>query len=113
MGAEQLLGEFVKRSGSKRRAPERGNAIVLAMIVLTALGTASGLTVVSVQGGIATATNDRAHTIATYAAESGGAVGMEYLRTNVNAGTGWSAFISASNATIQSPSGITGNSVLP
>ncbi len=87
--------------------------MVLAMIVLTALGTISGLTAISVQGGLATTTNDRFHGIATYAAESGGAAGMEFLRTNVTPGVGWASYISANNTTIQAPAGITGNNVLP
>ena len=95
------------------RNPERGNALVLAMIVLTALGTLSSLTVVSVQGGLATTSNDRFHSIATYAAESGGAAGMEFLRANVNPGSGWASYLSASNATIQAPSGIVGNNIYP
>ncbi|MEO8700079.1 MAG: hypothetical protein ABI867_08550 [Kofleriaceae bacterium] len=81
------------------------------MIVLTALAALGGLTVVSVQGGIATSGNDRFHTIAVYAAESGGAVAMDYLRKNVNGSTGWTAFVSANNANpIQPP--IPGNNAL-
>lgn len=72
--------------------------MVLAMIVLAALGTLSSLTVVTVQGGIATAGNDRFHSIAVYAAESGAAAAMDFLRKNVNSSTGWKAYITANNA---------------
>jgi len=77
--------------------------MVLAMIVLAALGTLSSLTVVTVQGGIATAGNDRFHSIATYAAESGAAAAMDFLRKNVNSATGWKAYVSARNANPPQP----------
>jgi hypothetical protein len=71
--------------------------MVLAMIVLAALGTLSMLTVVTVQGGIATAGADRFHLIAVYSAESGGAAAMDFLRKNINLTTGWKSYVSASN----------------
>jgi len=77
--------------------------MVLAMIVLAALGTLSALTVVNVQGGIATAGNDRFHAIAVYAAESGGAAAMDFLRKNINLTTGWQSYVSASNASPPQP----------
>jgi len=92
------------------RHRERGNSLVLAMIVLTALGTLSALTVVSVQGGLETTGNDRFHTIAVYAAESGGAAAMDFLRKNVNLSTGWKTYISASNASPPQPN-LPGNNV--
>lgn len=92
----------------RARQRERGNAMVLAMIVLTALATLSGLTVVSVQGGISTTSNDRFHSIAVYAAESGGAVAMDYLRKNVNLTTGWKAYVTANNVNPLQPN-IPGN----
>lgn len=85
------------------RLRERGNSLMLAMIVLAALGTLSALTVVSVQGGIATAGNDRFHAIAVYSAESGGAAAMDFLRKNVNLTTGWKNYISPSNSSPQQP----------
>jgi len=78
--------------------------MLLAMIVLAALGTLSALTVVSVQGGIATAGNDRFHAIAVYSAESGAAAAMDFLRKNLNSSTGWKAYISANNASPPQPS---------
>jgi len=93
------------------RHRERGNSLVLAMIVLAALGTLSSLTVVSVQGGIATAGNERFHQIAIYAAESGGAAAMDFLRKNVNLTTGWTSYVSARNASPQQPN-LPGNNQL-
>jgi hypothetical protein len=78
--------------------------MLLAMIVLTALGTLSSLTVVTVQGGIATAGNDRFHSIAEYAAESGGMAAVDFLRRNLNLSTGWTAFVSPSNTNPPQPS---------
>jgi hypothetical protein len=78
--------------------------MVLAMIVLAALGTLSALTVVTVQGGIATAGNERFHMVAVYAAESGGAAAMDFLRRNINLTTGWKAYVSANNASPPQPS---------
>lgn len=85
------------------RAPERGNSLILAMIVLTALGTLSALTVVTVSSGVATTANDRFHASAVYAAESGGAVAMDFLRRNINQATGWKAFVSPNNASPVQP----------
>lgn len=84
--------------------------MVLALIVLAALGTLSSLTVVTVEGGIATTGNDRFHTIAVYAAESGAAVAMDFLRKNINLSSGWAAYLSPSNANPPQPS-LGGNNV--
>ncbi|MDB4959437.1 MAG: hypothetical protein JWO36_7006 [Myxococcales bacterium] len=93
------------------RDPQRGNSLILALVVLTALGTLSMLTTFSVRGGIQTTANDRFHAIALYSAESGAAVAMDFLRTNIDATLGWKAYVSANNASPPSPSAIPGNSV--
>ena len=77
--------------------------MLLALIVLGALGTLSALTVVSVQGGLATAGNERYHAIAVYAAESGGAAAMDFLRKNINLSTGWTAYVTAKNTSPKQP----------
>src|SRR4051794_12992419 len=87
------------------RDPERGNSLLLALIVLSALATLGSLTVVSMQSSIQMSTNDRAQTIALYAAESGAAVAMDFLRKNFdasgnapfNGATSWSAYCTANN----------------
>ena len=94
---------MIRHSSSIVRHRERGNSLVLAMVVLAALGTLSSLTVVSVQGGLATMGNDRFHAIAVYAAESGGAAAMDFLRANVNLTTGWKSYISPSNTSPPQP----------
>src|SRR3954466_1741170 len=64
------------------RDPERGNSLLLALIVMSALATLGSLTVVSMQSSIQMSTNERAEAIALYAAESGAAVAMDFLRKN-------------------------------
>ena len=84
------------------RDPQRGNSLVLALIVMSALATLGSLTVVSMQSSIQMSTNDRAQTIALYAAESGAAVTMAALRNLFNPApnsglTAWSAYVTANN----------------
>ncbi|MGE0869917.1 MAG: hypothetical protein AB7P03_15230 [Kofleriaceae bacterium] len=83
----------VSTPGQQRRNPQRGNSLVLALIVLSALGTLAMLTVVGVRGGLRATANDRFHAMAMYAAESGGAAAMDYLRANISASSKWSAFV--------------------
>jgi hypothetical protein len=79
------------------------------MIVMTALALLCTLSVFSVRGGLETAASDRFHAVALYAAESGAASAMDYLRGAINASTGWTSLISASNSAVQAPSAIYGN----
>lgn len=81
------------------------------MIALTGLAALGNLTVVTVQGGSTAAAADRFHTIAMYAAESGGAATMEFLRANVNSGTRFTSYVVANNINPKSPSGISGNNI--
>jgi len=71
--------------------------MVLALIVLSALATLGSLTVVSVQSSLKASTNDRSQAVAIYAAESGGAVAMDFLRQHWNSTTAWSAYVNGSN----------------
>ena len=64
------------------RDRQRGNSLVLALIVMSALATLGSLTVVSVQSSLKASTNDRSQAIALYAAESGAAYAMDFLRAN-------------------------------
>jgi hypothetical protein len=90
------------RSPLPRRDPQRGNSLVLALIVMSALATLGSLTVVSMQSSIQLSTNDRAQTIALYAAESGAAVTMAALRNLFdpappNGWTTWSTYLTSRN----------------
>jgi hypothetical protein len=93
-----------------RRDPQRGNSLVLALVILSALGTLATLTTASIKGAIQTAGTDKFHTIAVYAAESGGAAAMDYLRGVVDTQTGFTALLQT-GAT--SPDAIAGNNRLP
>ena len=82
------------------RDRQRGNSLLLALIVLSALATLGSLTVVSVQSSLKTSTNGRSQDIALYAAESGAAVAMDMLRApgayDLDTGPnrkGWSQFV--------------------
>ena len=82
------------------RDRQRGNSMLLALIVMSALATLGSLTVVSVQSSFKTSTNDRAQAVAMYAAESGGAAAMDFLRNRFDAINGWSAFVHPSNTAL-------------
>lgn len=78
--------------------------MVLSLIVLSALATLGSLTVVSVQSSLKASTNDRSQAVAMFAAESGGAMAIEYLRNNFvrdpavgTAGAHWGAYVVANN----------------
>ncbi len=79
---------------------------MLALIILSALGTLGMLTVGGVRAGIKTTGNDRFHSIALYAAESGGAAAMDYLRGVVDPTTGFTGILQSGQP---SPDGVVGN----
>lgn len=79
------------------RDRQRGNSLLLALIVLSALAMLGSLTVVSVQSGLKTSTNDRFQGVAMYAAESGGAAAMDFLRNHFDTERGWSAYVKRNN----------------
>ena len=95
------------------RQRERGSALFVAIIVFSSMAILAGLTVVSTQGGLATTRTDRFATVALYAAESGAAAAMEFLRTNVDPATGLSAYVTPNNAAPVSPAAIRGNNIQP
>lgn len=78
------------------RNPESGNTVVLALIVLSALGTLGMLALTAARSSTQTTANDRFHAIALYAAESGALAAMEYLRGNLDPASGWTAALAAS-----------------
>lgn len=106
---------MVVSTGSRRRRlkHQRGSALVISVLVLTGLVTLGGLTVLSVQGGVGAAGHERHKSSALYAAESGGAAAMDFLRRNVDSGGYWSAYVEPSNVSPQSPTDIVGNGALP
>lgn len=90
------------------RDSQRGNSLLLALIVMSALAALGSLTVVSTQSSLKTTTNDRAQAIALYAAESGAAVAMDFLHRHFEhdpvapTKPGWSAYIVANNTNVAS-----------
>jgi Tfp pilus assembly protein PilX len=82
------------------RDPQRGNSLLLALIVMSSLATLGTLTVVSVQSSLKASTTDRSQTVAMYAAESGAAAAMEFLRQpgHFDPLLGWSAYLSPNGA---------------
>ena len=106
------------RSPRPPRDPERGNSLLLALIVMSALATLGSITVVSMQSSIQMSTNDRAQTIAMYAAESGAAVAMDYLRKifvadGSQAYTSWNFCTANNDALVDMSSKITSSDVRP
>jgi hypothetical protein len=102
------------------RDRQRGNSLLLALIVMSALATLGSLTVVSTQSSLKTTTNDRSQAIAMYAAESGAAVAMNFLRNHFTSTPGtqyssWSAYLKRGNLNVVSvpTTDIPSNDVLP
>lgn len=91
-----------------------GNIVIVASLILVALFSLASLTVISVQGGMASAGHDRFRSVALYAAESGAAAGMDFLRRNLDPATNWGALVNPNNQEpLQKPSGIPGNEIPP
>lgn len=94
------------------RDRQRGNSLLIALVVMSALATLGSLTVVSVQSGLQASTNDRNQAIATYAAESGAAVTMDYLRNHWLSANAWGNYVTRKNGGI-AMTAIPGNDVPP
>lgn len=96
-----------------RQRAQRGNAMIVSLIALTGLAALGGLTVSTVQGSNSATATDRFHAIALYAAESGGAAAMDFLRDSVNSSTRFTTLVTANNSEPKSPAAILGNGVQP
>ena len=86
--------------------------MVLALIVMSSLAALGSLTALSVQGSLKTSSNDRFQAVAMYAAESGGALTMSWLRANLDLVNGWGAQVRPNNNNPISP-GFPANGALP
>lgn len=98
----------VVRRARARTVRERGNALIIALIALTGLASLGGLTVLAVQGGIATSSSDRFKTIALYAAETGAASALDWSRKVVginllNGTNGWGPVLATPSLVDQIP----------
>lgn len=87
--------------------------MLIALLAIGGLITLGGMTVLSVQGGLATVSHDRHRSAALYAAESGAAVAMIYLRANIKQGTYWSEYVNPYNDPPTMPADLAGNGAQP
>lgn len=88
--------------------------MIVAMIALSGLVLLGSMTVMSVQGGITAVGLDRHKSAALYAAESGAAAAMDFLRRNVRGGgVNFGDYVEPYNTDPQRPAGIVGNGALP
>ena len=88
--------------------------MLIALIAVGGLITLGGMTVLSVQGGLSAISHDRHRSVALYAAESGNAAAMVYLRAHVQpAPTYWNAVVNPRNVNPAMPAEIIGNGALP
>lgn len=87
--------------------------MVVMMIVLVALGTIAGLTVISVQGSSASTNAQRFSAMALYAAESGAAATMEWLKGKYDPARKFSDLVEERNNNPLSPADIPGNNDQP
>ncbi|RMH40430.1 MAG: hypothetical protein D6689_13815, partial [Deltaproteobacteria bacterium] len=76
---------------------ERGSVMLVAMVTLVGLLGIGGLAILSIQSGQSATGHERFRRVARYAAESGIAAGMEYLRDALQPGTLWSAEVVPNN----------------
>lgn len=98
------------RSG---RDPQKGAALALTLIAITALLGLGALTVLSVRTELVSAGQSRFSQAALYAAESGANAGMEYLRTACTASALFSEIVNPNNVDALKPEEIIGNGKRP
>jgi hypothetical protein len=87
--------------------------MALTLIAITALLGLGALTVLSVQSELQSSGQSRFTNSALYAAESGTAAGMDFLRVNCSTTSLFSAWVTANNEDPVVPSGVIGNGVRP
>lgn len=83
---------------------------ILTLVALLGLGS---ITALSVQSDTAAAGSERQKLMATYAAESGVAAGMQFLRENLNATTAWTDLVTPDNSSPQEPNLVVGQGQQP
>lgn len=95
------------------RNPERGAALALTLIAITALLGLGALTVLGMRTELLSSGQSRFNQAALYAAESGAAAGVDFLRTNCKTVSFFSEWIMPRNENPQSPDAIVGNNKRP
>src|SRR5262245_48617200 len=96
-----------------RRRGERGAAMIVVMTVMLTLAGVAAITLVGVQSEMRSAGSTRFRQAALYAAESGVASGMDFLRGRCNATTRFSDWVEPSADDPQQPTEIVGNGIEP
>jgi hypothetical protein len=86
--------------------------MLLLLLALAGLGALGGITVIATRGGMSAAGHDRFKTIALYAAESGAAAGIDFLRRHTEEGGDWDSLVSPSNTSPVSPTDAVGNGAI-
>jgi hypothetical protein len=104
---------YEMRSTRGRRRRQRGNVMVIVLLALTGLAALGGITALAATGSSRAAGAGRFKQIALYAAESGAASGIDYLRRMSAQGVAWNAFVSSNNFAPVSPADIVGNGIQP
>lgn len=87
--------------------------MVVVLIAMAGLAGLGGITALSVRGGTDAAGHDRFKAVALYAAESGAAATVDWLRRQNAQGIPWETYLSPANTAIQSPVDIPGNGARP
>ncbi|MBP6629501.1 MAG: hypothetical protein KBG28_06075 [Kofleriaceae bacterium] len=96
-----------------RWSRERGTVAATATIVLAGMVGVAGLSALQVRKSINVSAQQRSHTQALYAAESGVAAASAFLRRRIAQGANWGAYVSASNSSPVAPTDIVGNTDAP
>jgi hypothetical protein len=87
--------------------------MVVLLVSLAGIAALGGLTALSVRGSSSAASHHRFKASALYAAESGAAAAVDFLRRQTAAGVAWSTLVSPYNDAPSSPDGIVGNNRRP
>jgi Tfp pilus assembly protein PilX len=99
----------------RKRDPEKGAALVLTMITIAALLGLGAVTLLTMQAELVSSGQTRFQAQALYAAESGVAAGIDYLRNSCSPTEMFSASISPGNAAPPTPPAdqLLGNGIKP
>jgi hypothetical protein len=92
---------------------QQGNVMVICLVALVGLAALGGITALATTGATRSAGQQRFKQIALYAAESGGASAIDFLRRASAQAVPWGDYVSPSNDDPQSPSDIYGNGARP
>ena len=98
------------------RHSERGATLIVALVAVVALLGIGMVTMLSVRSDTVASGADRFQQVAMYAAESGAAAGVDFLRTNCSTNASsplFSALVEPNNVNPQMPGSIVGNNQQP